>query len=613
MRPTRVRVSRTAVPVLLCLALAGAPAAPAVAGAPPVRTLVPIGSDYQADTLWLFARETARHDTSGRVVILVLPITYSLSADSTKNGERSQNLKLADHRRAMIEDACNAVKAPDQVCDAQLMPTLVRADAYLQSNLDFFTPDVDGMYVLGGDQTVAMTLVAGTPLEAKMAEAYAGGGVFGGISAGDAVQSVNMINGYTGSNGAAESMRRGAVDVWSYTGPGDLTRGLIFGLPTAIAEQHVFEYGRTGRALNVAFSSGLPVIGMDAATGAMIRDEARLSDVVGDTSGIVLDTRTWSATGSYGGPNATLSERGTAVHLLPPGGYGYDIPSLRPIVDGGAVAAPSIAGRTYPAFTTPAGAAPLLLAGGIAADPAGAVGQRFLQLAGGVSARVLVLAIGYSKTGDARAAAKAVGAVLQPGVTAPVAWASLDDQTETGLAASIADATGILLLAPDRSRIGDALGGRAAILDAVRARWSSGGATLLADDAAAAALGAWYVADGISADVEASAPADMLSGGVAFKAGLAWIGGLNVQPRLLPDQGWGQLFRLDGLRPGTLAAGIDVGTAVEVWGGGATARGDSAAVVLDGRHATFGQGANTALAATWITLDSFVAGESLAP
>ena len=48
----------------------------------------------------------------------------------------------------------------------------------------------------------------------------------------------------------------------------DPSRGLIFGLTRAIAEQHVFEYGRTGRALNVAMTSGLPVIGMDAATGA---------------------------------------------------------------------------------------------------------------------------------------------------------------------------------------------------------------------------------------------------------------------------------------------------------------------------------------------------------
>ena len=125
-----------------------------------------------------------------------------------------------------MEDACNAVKASTQTCDARLVPVLIRPDAYLDSNLAYFTPDVDGMYVLGGDQTVAMQVVAGTPVETAMADAYARGAVFGGNSAGDAVQSRNMINGYTQGNGYTESLRKGAVDVWTDDGAGDLTRGL---------------------------------------------------------------------------------------------------------------------------------------------------------------------------------------------------------------------------------------------------------------------------------------------------------------------------------------------------------------------------------------------------
>ena len=101
----------------------------------PTRTLVRSGSDYQADTLELFAAAAAEHDattdTNKRVVLLVLPITYSLSATSSKNGERQKNLTLADNRRAMVEAACNTVKAPDQTCVAQLVPALVRADAFL--------------------------------------------------------------------------------------------------------------------------------------------------------------------------------------------------------------------------------------------------------------------------------------------------------------------------------------------------------------------------------------------------------------------------------------------------------------------------------------------------
>ena len=62
----------------------------------------------------LFARAAAAQDTSGRVVLLVLPITYSLDAYTSSKSERKKNLTLADNRRSMLADACNVVKAPSQ-------------------------------------------------------------------------------------------------------------------------------------------------------------------------------------------------------------------------------------------------------------------------------------------------------------------------------------------------------------------------------------------------------------------------------------------------------------------------------------------------------------------
>src|ERR1044072_4946734 len=114
--------------------------------------LIPTGSDYRADTLQRFALAAAQRDTNGVVELLVLPITYGTDAYSTTNGERQKNLDLADNRRAQIETACNVVKASNQTCHVVLAPVLIRSDAYLQSNLDLFNVDVDGMYILGGDQ-----------------------------------------------------------------------------------------------------------------------------------------------------------------------------------------------------------------------------------------------------------------------------------------------------------------------------------------------------------------------------------------------------------------------------------------------------------------------------
>ena len=240
------------------------------------------------------------------------------------------------------------------------------------------------------------------------------------------------------------------------------------------------------------------------------------------------------------------------------------------------------------------------------------MGKRFVSLAGGADARIVVLAAGYAKSGEAKAEAKAIASALQEGVTAPVAWFVVDEKTDAAAAAAaLAGATGIFLTAPDRSLVAGALAGQQAVTDAVRAAWERG-ATLLADNAAAAVLGSRYVADPISPDVEVSAMEDMLVGGVTMADGLGWVSNLDVEPRLLPDQHWGQALRL-AAASSVPAVGIDVETALEVVGGAATVRGANAAVVIDGRMATFGTGTNGSLAAAWMVIDTFVAGETLAP
>ena len=79
------------------------------------------------------------------------------------------------------------------------------------------------------------------------------------------------------------------MDIWDSSGAADPSRGLIFGLSNAITDQHVFEYGRLGRSTNVAFSTGLPIVGMDAATGGVITDESTLSDITGYTASVIVD------------------------------------------------------------------------------------------------------------------------------------------------------------------------------------------------------------------------------------------------------------------------------------------------------------------------------------
>lgn len=606
-----MRASRT--PRRLALAAAAMALVAGQAGtavAVPTTTLVPIGSDYQPDTLELFAREAAHRDTDGTVHLLVLPITYSLSADSTTKSERKKNLTLADNRRAQVETACNAVRAAAQACDVDLVPVLVRSDATSFTDTGgWFDADLDGMYVLGGDQTVAMNVVFDTPLEAAMTAAFNAGAVFSGNSAGDAVQSRDMINGYTGSNGPAESMRQGAVELCHDSGPTTCQGGLPFGFANLVTDQHVFEYGRTGRSLNVAVTSGKPVLGMDAATGAVVTNAATLRDVTGDTLGYVIDPTAYGSSAAFGGPNLSLRTGDVAVHLLPPGA-GFSFATMRPSQGGVTQARPSIVGRAFPAITA-ASARPLYLAGGIVGSPAGAVTSAFVADAGGAAARIVVVAAGYAKAADARADAKAVAAAIAPSV-ASATWLVVDGTLDAADAAALAGATGVLLTGEDRSRIGGALAGSPEWA-AIRTGFLASAFTLLADDAAAAAMGSTYIATPVPADVEAGAIADAV-GTLPTAAGFGLASGVDVQPRLLPDQHWPQLFQLARAQPAKLALGIDVGTAIRVTGAGApTVVGASAVVAIDSSRATFATGTNGAIGASWLLLDSFAAGDAVAP
>jgi len=130
-----------------------------------------------------------------------------------------------------------------------LAPVLVRADAFLEANLDLVTDGLDGIFVLGGDQDVAMEVVNNTPFEAALARVQADGAVTSGNSAGAAVESADMIAGFTGANGPEQGLEADSVDVWHYSGPTDTERGLVFGLQNVLrllvlSHENIFRGGR---------------------------------------------------------------------------------------------------------------------------------------------------------------------------------------------------------------------------------------------------------------------------------------------------------------------------------------------------------------------------------
>jgi cyanophycinase len=577
----------------------------------PVHTYVPIGSGYSSYTLQLFARQAVQRDTNGTVDILVIPITFATDPFNISNGERQQNLTLADNRRGLVESACNGVKLPNQTCHAVLAPVLVRDDAFLQRNLDLFPAELDGMYILGGDQTIAMQVVANTPFEERMASAFNAGAVVGGNSAGAAVESLNMIGGYTGNNGPENGFQEGSVDLWLPGGPDPNRRGLSFGMTSAVLDQHEYQRGRIARLINTSFTTGLLGIGADADTGMVITNEDRLSDVTGATSVIVIDLQTYNGTGHFSGPTDSLAIHGVTTHLIPPGDFGYDLIRRRPLVDNQPLPAPSVTGRNFNALRLPAGYGPLLLAGDLSGDRAGSTAQRFVALSGGSNARLLVLALGYAKSTDAQANAKAFASALQPFATNTVQWFVVDSKNQTAVQNAIANATGVLVTAPDQSRVINAFAG---IAPALRNAWA-GGKVILADNAAAAALGQVVSTDPTptSSSLEGDSMEDFLFSGVNIQQGLNWIPGIAVEPRMVIDRHWGRAYNHLYRNHALLTLGVDRDTAVEFTATGTQIRGNNTVVVFDGRYASYALGTNDALSARYVLLDTYVEGDTITP
>ena len=303
--------------VVAPVAVAATGGAGAVGAEPTV--LTPIGGGYEASTLIGFARAAAEGATGATVDLVVVPSAYG---DTDK--ERKANLALAQQRTDQLDAACDsAVEQPFTGCTATLAVLLNRADALDPANsAGIDSPATDGIYVLGGDQGLAMQVLAASPAEAAITAALHRGVALGGTSAGAAVESRSMINGYTGSLDAADGLRQGSTLMWWGDDP-DLERGLAAGSTAAIFDQHFYQRGRFGRTLSTLataderFAGASPVgVGVDYATGLRDTGDVMLSGLFGESSAAVVDLETMGATHTWVGTPATLSARNVLTHLM---------------------------------------------------------------------------------------------------------------------------------------------------------------------------------------------------------------------------------------------------------------------------------------------------------
>jgi len=560
--------------------------------------LVPIGGGYSDVYSGLCTIIVARAQNN-TVQILVLPTTYSTSSETISEGERQVNMTDAETRRYEIQEACKRAAPEGMNVTAVIVPVFTRADALLPENAAYFTPDVTAVFILGGDQTVAMRTIANTPIEQAISDAYEQGTVIAGTSAGGGMLASSMLAGYNLNFAAESGLKFGAADVWNSP---DL-HGLSSSLPNAILDQHFFQRARLSRLLNAILLPGVPHvgIGVDAYTGVRVDGYNQVGNVFGLYVVAVLDAETYHAADAvrYVGEDHLLSVRNVLVHLLAKDGARYDLTtrqaSLAPF--------PARLERDADFLSLPPGAGALFLGGNLLGSlPQSPVLAQFEQASGGQAANILVVMAGYKSGTAANAEAKKYTAGLS--ATHQEVFIPADQTEPITIPEGI---TGILVIGKDQSLL------PVAALAPLKDAWMQGTPMLL-DNAAAALAGSVYSnhepTPTEGEEVEAATQRSFLQGRTQFADGLGLLPAI-FEPRLVDNNRWGRLFSLAYNHPQQVAFGLTQDAALWLDGETITVLGMGSVFSLDLRFATLSLGTNEGFEIANGLLDVFQPGDVL--
>ena len=151
----------------------------------------------------------------------------------------------------------------------------------VEKNLTDTVKNASLIYISGGSQSRFMEIVAGTPIEKAIWQAYENGAVIAGTSAGAAVMSELMITGnelrYPDYNATSRNIESENIELI----PG---LGLV---TTAIIDQHFVKRSRHNRLISLVIEHpDLLGIGIDEATAILVTGDT--AEVVGDSQVLVF-------------------------------------------------------------------------------------------------------------------------------------------------------------------------------------------------------------------------------------------------------------------------------------------------------------------------------------
>jgi cyanophycinase-like exopeptidase len=563
-----------------------------------------IGGGYSTASFsgWLSYAITNSLDTEIRSVVLTA--AFGIDPIVITPEERAQLTADAQVRADQLQAVCQSLITGGQTCVTVLAPIFIQADAQDPLALDYFAGSVDAVFMLGGDNTLGMQVLANTPVETKLAELQTGGTLMASTSAGSAMGSKTMISGYVAGNGPENGLENNTINIWNDFSEGSFNRGLNYGVDNAVVEQFMFQQTRLARLLNVLAQPDVTPkigIGVDGLTGVFIKDRTTVSETFGDYTTTILDAETFGSASGAQFINNILSIHDVLVHILAPGTSAYDLTTKQVSLNAVPVVVPAYEPRSFDTLKLPEGAGALILAGNLEANlVANPVLTRFVELSGGVSANILIVADGYTDDVAAQAAADAYAAAM--GVTNTIIV------VDNPAVPAVGEFSGVLLIGQDKSLI---------IPDSVATvignRWQDG-TPVLADNAMSAILGKWYTnhapTDIGGPNEEADVQESMLVGGTAIAVGLGWVDA-SFEPTMLLDKRLGRWFSLAYNNPETLAIGLTDDTALELNPNRTKVIGANGIMLLDTRRATLALGTNNAFVIANALLDTYAPGETL--
>jgi cyanophycinase-like exopeptidase len=589
--------------ILLSVLSVLAGALPALAQEPPIKQLIPIGGGY-SDVYAGFAQAALANAKNNQVKILVLPIAAATNAETITDVERADKVKEGEERRFQIEEACKRAAPQNVKCTAIFAPILTRSDAQDLAAVKYFSDDLSAIFLLDGDPAIAMQVISDTPVEQALTTVYTAGTIVAGTGAGGRLQSLTQLTDYPPNFNADNALNFGAVEIRTTPPP----RGLPFALKNALLDPHFFQQNRVGYLLNALALPDVPHVGLgvDTYTGVNVYDETRVQDVFGLYVATILDGETYHAADAvqYGGADHTLSLRNVLVQLLAPGKFSYDLDKR--VMSIGTKARPPKAkiARDFKALALPKGAGPLILAGDLSeALDLNPIIQRFVSLAGGSQANLMIVAAGYPSASSAQTAADKYAKALD--VPSQTVVVSAQDKPLT----IPPEVTGLLLIAKDQSKVSTSL------LEPIKTAWLNG-LPVLADNGGAAVVGTSFSAHGPTPqdadEAEFAVQKSFLQGTTKIFDGLGLLD-ITVEPQLLNDNRWGRLFSLAYNQPDQLALGLTQNSALEITPSGARTIGDNALIMLDLRNAVLALGTNDGFVIANGLLDVFAPDESVKP